>query len=199
MEQVVLAEYRRLAQFITRHEDIFKQAVLNHAKATAADSRQEKQRQLKAAERRDAELDDLYQRIYEDRAKGLLPDSRFEKLARNCDIEQAELAEKIKMLKAELAHESAKQMTLDSFTAMVQKYTRARKLTAQMLNELIDRIEVFHAEKIEGVHVQKLRIHYKCIGSIEIPDELHISEPDVTIKTRRGTYRHYAGVDTKLA
>ena len=38
----------------------------------------------------------------------------------------------------------------------------------RMLNELIDKIKVFNAEKIDGVWEQRLRIHYNCIGMIEI-------------------------------
>lgn len=42
-------------------------------------------------------------------------------------------------------------MTTDMFIGLVRKYTRARKLTPRMLNELIEKIEVFHAEKIDGI------------------------------------------------
>jgi len=40
----------------------------------------------------------------------------------------------------------------------------------RMLNELIERVEVHHAEKVDGVHRQKLTIYYNCVGSIEIPE-----------------------------
>lgn len=45
------------------------------------------------------------------------------------------------------------------FLVSVRKYTRARKLTPRMLNELIDKIEVYQAEKIDGKKVQRLKIH----------------------------------------
>ena len=85
------------------------------------------------------------------------------------EAEQVELAERIKALKAELAKETDKTMSTDMFIATVRKYTRAKKLTQRMLNELVDYIEVYQAEKIDGVHTQKLKIHYNCVGSIEIP------------------------------
>ena len=34
------------------------------------------------------------------------------------------------------------------FTASVRKYTKARKLTPRMLNELIEKIEVHQSEKL---------------------------------------------------
>jgi len=80
-------------------------------------------------------------------------------------------------LKAELDKNSNQAMTTDIFVTTVRKYTRVKKLTARMLNELIERIEVHQAGKVNGVHVQKLTIHYNCVGSIEIPGILPLPEP----------------------
>ena len=59
----------------------------------------------------------------------------------------------------------------DMFVSIVRKYTRARKLTPRMLNELVEKIEVYNAEKIDGEWVQRLRIHYTCVGEMNIPNE----------------------------
>jgi len=108
------------------------------------------------------------------------------------EAEQAELAERVKALKAELDKETDKSMTTDMFISTVRKYTRARKLTQRMLNELVDHIEVHQAEKIDGVHAQKLTIHYNCVGSIEIPDILPLPQPEVLIQTRKGVAVSYS-------
>ena len=80
------------------------------------------------------------------------------------------------------------------FIATVRKYTRVRKLTPSMLNELIDHIEVHQAVKVSGVYVQKQIIHYNCIGSIEIPDVSTLPEPEVMIQTRKGVAVSYSQV-----
>ncbi|MDD4716347.1 MAG: DUF4368 domain-containing protein [Oscillospiraceae bacterium] len=61
-----------------------------------------------------------------------------------------------------------------------------------MLNELVDYIEVHHAEKIDGVQVQKLKIHYNCVGSIEIPNISPLPQPEVLIQTRKGVALSYS-------
>ena len=71
-------------------------------------------------------------------------------------------------------------------------YTKARKLTPRMLNELIEKIEVFNAEKIDGVWEQRLRIHYNCVGTIEIPTVLPLPIPEVSVNTRKGVVVNYA-------
>ena len=90
--------------------------------------------------------------------------------------------------------EKSKSVTFDMFTASVRKYTRARKLTPRMLNELIEKIEVHQSEKIDGKTVQQLTIHYNCIGNIEIPDLEKLPENNVSVHTRQGVDVHYAYV-----
>ncbi|MCL2774480.1 MAG: DUF4368 domain-containing protein [Oscillospiraceae bacterium] len=70
-------------------------------------------------------------------------------------------------------------------------YTRAKKLNERILNELIDYIEVYHAEQENGVRTQKLNIHYNCIGSITIPETVNIPNVDVTINTRQSVNLTY--------
>ena len=106
--------------------------------------------------------------------------------------EQKELAEKIKKLRSEIEKQSSRSMTTDMFIGLVRKYTRARKLTPRMLNELVEKIEVFNAEKIDGVWEQRLRIHYNCIGTIEIPTVLPLPIPEVSVNTRKGVVVNYA-------
>jgi len=84
--------------------------------------------------------------------------------------EQAEIAERVQAITSELSKQEAKAMTADVFLSVVRKYTRAKKLNERMLNELIERVEVFKTDKVDGVHYQRLRIYYHIIGAVEIPD-----------------------------
>ena len=101
---------------------------------------------------------------------------------------------KINELQAELDNEQNRAVTSDMFLSSVRKYTRARKLTPRMLNELIDKIEVYQAEKIDGKKVQRLKIHYNCIGAIEIPDLSKLPENNVSVHTRQGVNVQYAAL-----
>ena len=51
--------------------------------------------------------------------------------------------------------------------------------------------EVYHAEKIDGVWEQRLRIHYNCVGEITVPKMLSLPIPDVTVNTRKGVFVNY--------
>ena len=192
LEQVVLGEIRRLTKFASLYEDEFLKAVTGHSQQAAETDRKLKEKELKALLARDEELDGLFERIYEDNVSGKLSDDRFAKMSRRYEDEQKELAEKIKKLRSEIEKQSSQAMTTDMFISLVRKYTRARKLTPRMLNELVEKIEVYHAEKIDGVWEQRLRIHYNCVGEITIPKMLPLPIPDVTVNTRKGVFVNYA-------
>ena len=192
LEEVVLGEIRRLTKFASLYEDEFVKAVIGHSQQAEQTDRKLKEKELRTLLARDEELDGLFERIYEDNVSGKLSDDRFAKMSRRYEDEQKELAEKIKKLRSEIEKQSSRSMTTDMFIGLVRKYTRARKLTPRMLNELIEKIEVFNAEKIDGVWEQRLRIHYNCVGTIEIPTVLPLPVPEVSVNTRKGVVVNYA-------
>lgn len=192
LEQVLLQEIRRLTKFASRYEKDFARLVMEHSQQADLSQRQRKQKELDSLLARDRELDTLFNRMYEDNIAGKIDDERFAKMSRQYTLEQQELAEKAKELRAELDKAEDKAMTAELFIATVRKYTRAKKLTERMLNELIERIEVHQAEKVDGVQVQRLTIHYNCVGTIEVPDILPLPQPEIVIQTRKGVALSYS-------
>ena len=192
LEQVVLGEIKRLTKFASHYEDDFVKAVMGSSQQSVALDRKLKEKELAALQARDEELDGLFERIYEDNVSGKLSDDRFAKMSRRYEEEQKEVSEKIKTLRSEMDKLSSKAVTADMFISTVRKYTRAKALTPRMLNELIDRIEVHQAEKIDGEWVQHLTIHYNCVGAIFIPEVFPLPVPEVSVNTRKGVVVNYA-------
>ena len=192
LEQVVLGEIKRLTKFASHYEDDFVKAVMGSSQQSVALDRKLKEKELAALQARDEELDGLFERIYEDNVSGKLSDDRFAKMSRRYEEEQKEVSEKIKALRAEMDKLSSKAATADMFISTVRKYTRTKALTPRMLNELIDRIEVHQAEKIDGEWVQHLTIYYNCVGAIFIPEVFPLPVPEVSVNTRKGVVVNYA-------
>ena len=195
LEQVVLGEIRRLTKYAGLYEDDFLKEVIGHSRQAEETERRLKEKELKSLLARDDELDGLFERIYEDNVSGKLSDDRFAKMSRRYEEEQKELSEKIKKLRSEIEKQSSRATSTDMFVSIVRKYTRARKLTPRMLNELVEKIEVYNAEKIDGEWVQRLRIHYNCVGEMNIPNEPALSIPAVTVNTRKGVFVSYTTDD----
>ena len=195
LEQVVLGEIRRLTKYAGLYEDDFLKEVIGHSRQAEEAERRLKEKELKSLLTRDDELDGLFERIYEDNVSGKLSDDRFAKMSRRYEEEQKELSEKIKKLRSEIEKQSSRAASTDMFVSIVRKYTRVRKLTPRMLNELVEKIEVYNAEKIDGEWVQRLRIHYNCVGEMNIPNEPALPIPAVTVNTRKGVFVSYTTDD----
>ena len=190
---LVVLYHTSVAATVAKYESEFLKLVIGQSTKDAEHERQIKQKELKTLLARDKELDVLFEKIYEDNAMGRLSDERFGKLSVKYDAEQKELNKQITELQAELDSDKNKSISTDDFMAIVRKYTRARKLTPRMLNELIEKIEVYQAEIIDGKKVQRLKIYYNCIGSIQIPDLDLIPDNAVTLNTRQGVDINFAG------
>ena len=191
LEQVVLAEIRRLTKFVSHYEKEFAKLMMGFSQKAAADEVRTTLRELDATIYRDKELDSLFERLYEDNVAGKITDERFARMSSKYEAEQKELRDKIKALQDAVERTKSKTVTADMFISAVRKYTRARKLTPRMLNELIEKIEVHQAEKVDGVWQQKLSIHYHCVGVVSIPQALPLPMPDITMNTRKGVYVSY--------
>lgn len=182
-----MQELRRLTQSADDYEEDFVKAIIGHSAKVAQNDRDHKQRELDGLLARDKELDVLFERLYEDNVSGKIDDTRFSKMSKRYEQEQGENVAKIKALKLELKKSGGQQLTTDRFLNTVRRYTGAQTLTQRMVTELIDHIDVYHAEKQEdGITSQQVVIHYNCIGAFEVPDRKDIPEADVLMETRKG-------------
>ena len=192
LEQVVLYEVKRLACFASEYENDFIKVMIGHSAKVAENGRIRKQRELDALTARDRELDMLFERLYEDNVAGKIDDARFAKMSKRYEQEQGENAKKIKALRLELKKDESKRMDIDDFLEKVRRYTNATTITKRMVAELIDHIEVYHAEKQDGITNQRVVIHYNCIGAFDVPDRRKIPEADIIMETRKGVALSYA-------
>ena len=164
LEQVVLYEVNRLAAFANEYEHDFVKTMLGRSAKVAENDRARKQRELNALLTRDKELDMLFERLYEDNVAGKIDDARFARMSKRYEQEQGEISAKIKALRLELEKAEGQQMDMEDYLQMVRRYTHVTKITQRMVSELIDHIDVYHAEKRDGVTNQRIVIHYNCIG-----------------------------------
>jgi len=85
-----------------------------------------------------------------------------------------------------------RRMDIDTFLETVRRYTNATEITQRMVAELIDRIDVYHTEKKDGVTTQHITIYYNCIGAFAVPDRRNIPDVEITMGTRKGVAVSYS-------
>ncbi len=103
---------------------------------------------------------------------GRLSDERFEKLMAGYEAEQKELQPATTALEAEISALEQKTQDIDSYFAIVRKYTKIEQLTPTLVNEFISKIIIHEPDKSGGKRVQKVDIIYNFVGEITLTEEM---------------------------
>ena len=137
--------------------------------------------ELQKAIARNDTVSRLYEKLYEDNAVGKVSDEWFMQLSHKYEVERLELKAKIKTLRQKLSDCGQCERDRDTFTSAIRRFMRMDRLTAPLLRELIDHIDVFETEGTGKNRTQRIVIYYRFVGYVEIPevsDRRHIkAEP----------------------
>lgn len=172
LQVIVLENIQRVISYIKSYEDLFIKEQL--AKFTQDELKHisKNKKELEQAKKRVIEIDNLFMHIYEDNISGKITDERFRNLSFNYDKEQKELKIKIEQLSKDIENTEKKDTDITQFISNVKKYTEITELTPEILNELIEKMLIHQAEKIDGKKVQEIDIYYRGVGIISFPVSL---------------------------
>ena len=124
--------------------------------------------ELARVEKRKAEVDRLFSRMYEDWVSERITEYNFNMMSQKYQTEQQELTEKIRMLKEKMAVKQETSDNAEKWIALIREYVDPEELTAELLNALIEKIVIHEAVKQkDGTRQQKIEIYYRFIGKIE--------------------------------
>ena len=124
--------------------------------------------ELAKAEKRKAEVDKMFAKMYEDRVSERITEYNFNMLSQKYQLEQIELDDKIKMLKEALAESRQTVDDAKKWIAVVKQYSEPTELTAELLNNMIEKIVIYEAIKHDGgFREQKIEIYYRFVGKID--------------------------------
>ncbi len=166
VEQIVLTDLQRVLAMAKSNEKEFAELLQSNFNREVKRDLSVKTKEFDESERRIKELDRIIQRVYEDNINGKISDERFKKMTQAYEDEQAELTERVTVLRREL--ETAKEQSdgTDKFLRLVRKYTEITELTPEIVRTFIEKIIVHEKEKVDGKRRQIVEIIYNCVGAI---------------------------------
>ena len=147
--------------------------------------------ELQKAIARNDTVSRLYEKLYEDNATGKVSDEWFMQLSHKYEIERMELKTKIAELRKKLAESWQHQKDRDSFINAVRRFMQMDYLTAPLLRELIDHIDVFETEGKGKNRTQRIVIYYRFVGYIELPEMPKYARDSLMLYTRQGVTVRY--------
>ncbi|GHU76213.1 hypothetical protein FACS1894188_08390 [Clostridia bacterium] len=174
LSKVALSAIQGVCGYVRENETEFVTKICEESVIQQQETAKDSKRKLSKNQRRIAELDRLFKKIYEDNASKKLSDKRFEQLSADYEREQAELEEQNELLTDQITAFNEDSEKSSRFIELVRRYTQFDELTTPMLNSFISKIVVHEADKSSGERVQEVDVYFNFIGKFTPPQEEHI-------------------------
>lgn len=172
LEELVWMHMKAVIFYVTRYEKHFRAVMEQRLRMSSEEAIRGYKTQLAQAERRLAELDRLFIRIYEDNVSGRITDERFSLMSKTYEDEQAQLKVDIHHLRQEIEVQERQIEDLEKFIQRVHKYEDLQEMTPYALRELVKGIYIEAPDKSSGKRRQGVRISYDLVGFVPVEELL---------------------------
>ncbi len=172
LEELVWMHMKAVIFYVTRYEKHFRAVMEQRLRMSSEEAIRGYKTQLAQAERRLAELDRLFIRIYEDNVSGRITDERFSLMSKTYEDEQAQLKVDIHRLRQEIEVQERQIEDLEKFIQRVHKYEDLQEMTPYALRELVKGIYIEAPDKSNGKRRQGVRISYDLVGFVPVEELL---------------------------
>ena len=189
IEQVVMLELRRMAEYLSDDEAAFAELLARKTDKELLKEQKRCEEELQKAMARNDTISRLYEKLYEDNAIGKVSDEWFMQLSHKYEVERMELKSKITALRKKLSESGKQQQQREGVILAVRRFMQMDYLTAPLLRELIDHIDVFETEGTGKNRTQRIVIYYRFVGYVEIPAAPR--HPHYKADTRQGVAVEY--------
>ena len=172
LEELVWMHMKAVIFYVTRYEKHFRAVMEQRLRMSSKEAIRGYKTQLAQAERRLAELDRLFIRIYEDNVSGRITDERFSLMSKTYEDEQAQLKVDIHHLRQVIEVQERQIEDLEKFIQRVHKYEDLQEMTPYALRELVKGIYIEAPDKSSGKRRQGVRISYDLVGFVPVEELL---------------------------
>ena len=167
IENAIKADIDRHAVKAMKDKEKFINNVLLSMNESSAERSEKIKAEIDKLKKRNTELDQMYIRLYEDYSSGKLSEKKFTMMSAHYEQEQDANEEKLSELERQHKAKSVAVTNAEQFTESLAQCAGMKKLTATVLNTLIEKIEVHNPIMVNGVREQKLTVYYKFVGQID--------------------------------
>ena len=177
VEQILIRQINDVMNFVSEYEDEFVRQVMERGTAEHLKQTSSLKKTIDTAKRRIEQIDSVISQLYEDKVIGEITAEMFTKLSAKYIAEQKEQSSVFQKARKELSDLEAKKTDVGKIVAIVKKYSHITELSPQILNELVDKVVVHQAEKVDGKRQQNIEVYFNGVGQISSDAE---KKPETT-------------------
>jgi DNA invertase Pin-like site-specific DNA recombinase len=178
IEKLLLTAIRRVACYVRDNDSTFLETVRAASVIQAESAVKESNKQLAKSKRRLDELDGVISKLFEEHALCKIPEKHFDKMFAGYSEEQSALETKVAELQGQVDEFAADSVKADRFMEIAMRYTEFPELTPQLLNEFIERVEIYEKDKSGGKVTQRIDVHFNFIGNFDVPADYDELSPE---------------------
>ena len=159
--EIVLSQIRKVAEKVDRGE-LLKSIQSQTMKRNKKDKLESEKIKIN---NRLAILSRITKKLYEDHACDLLDTDSYHKMLGEYQQEQKHLSQRLSVIQSELDKKDQHLENVQKLSEVIKEYLNVEKINANMLNQLIERIEIGHPITAHGVKQQEINIIYRFVGT----------------------------------
>ena len=168
LDEIVLEDLRRVTAEAREHPQEFAEYLNSKRSAELQKEIRRLEKEKAAMQKRKAELDAIFKKLYEDSVLGRITAEQFQMLSASYTDEQAKLTESLPQRESEIHRLKETVSNTAAFLGKAKRYTDIQELTPELLRLFIQKIVVHEKEVKWSKHApQTVEIHYADIGCME--------------------------------
>ena len=161
LKELLLNEINKLLDYVSINKENYLDMLTQQTNANHLEEVKQAKKTIAKSEKRIAELDKLFTRLYEDNVSGKISDDHFEVMSKSYESEQKQLKTSVAELQKFVETKEQQSDDISSFMKIVSKYEHLTDITPEQMHELIERIEVHAPDKSSGHRQQKVDIYFR--------------------------------------
>ena len=168
LDEIVLEDLRQVTAEARAHPQEFAEYLNSKQSAELQKEIRRLEKEKAAMQKRKAELDAIFKKLYEDSVLGRITAEQFQLLSASYTNEQAKLIESLPQRESEIHRLKETVSNTAAFLDKAKRYTDIQALTPELLRLFIQKIVVHEKEVKWSKHApQTVEIHYADIGCME--------------------------------
>ena len=168
LDEIVLEDLRRVTAEAREHPQEFAEYLNSKQSAELQKEIRRLEKEKAAMQKRKAELDAIFKKLYEDSVLGRITAEQFQMLVASYTGEQAKLTEALPQREAEIHRLKETVSNTAAFLDKAKRYTDITELTPELLWLFIERIDIGERPgRYNRNGMQEVRIIYRDIGVVD--------------------------------
>ena len=167
LDEIVLEDIRQVTALAREQTQAFAAYICDRQSAELRREIRRQELELSAMQKRSAELEAIFKRLYEDSVLGRITVEQFQSLSASYVAEQEQIKTAIPEKERAATKLKATVSGTDNFISKAKRYTDISELTPELLRLFIEKIVVHEKDVKWSKHArQTVEIHYTDIGVV---------------------------------